>query len=341
MRRFLLPILCVVACASLAAPAHGDEPGSDLQSMAEVMATTLGIEGTEEAALLVVADVAVDRLQVGVREIVLPPAEEGERVFRLVREQREGLIAVTVARGELLWEGQVRTLAGVVTVFDLEVALRSPEASSTAGEEFDLFAFYDELDAREKEEDQLAWCEETLARVLSDADRRVVSETCGRIQSVLDAALAEPVDEDELTEALLEEPEDDDLQSGGERRPTDIELLYRPDGRPRLVARGTLPRVLVAVGTGLGTAVSVVAACDWERRAEEEYVLYRAAERISDDSSMTRHLFFSQRYDRSRDAAIVVGSVLLTATVVTLVLQAAQERSFRKRQARAAAGSGD
>ncbi len=341
MRCLLVPILCAVACASLAGPALGDEPDSGLDSMAEEMARTLGIEGTEEAALLVAADAAVDRLQVGVREIVLPPAEDGEQIVRLVREQREGLIAVTVARGELLWEGQVRTLAGEVTVFDLEVALRSPEVKSTAGEEFDLFAFYDELDAREKDEDQLAWCEATLGRTLSDADRRVVSETCGRIQAALDAEFAEPVDEDELSEALLEEPDEADLQGGEARRVTDLELLYRPDGRPRLVARGTLPRVLVAIGTGLGTAASVAAAFDWERRAEEEYVLYRAAERISDDSSMTRHLFFSQRYDRSRDAAIVAGSVLLTATIVTLVLQAAQERSFRKRQARAAAESGD
>ncbi len=321
--RSLVPLLLVLLLPALAWAQELPDP--------DELAATLGITGTEEAVLLIVAEGPIDTLQVGNREVVLAPPEEGIGLLRLVRNQAEGFVAVAATRGDLLWEGQVRALAGRVVIVDVEAGLRSPEARPVEAEqeEFDLFAFYDELDARDSDADKQAWCAEVLALELGEADRTVVAEACRRIDEAIAAEQA-PDDSEE-------EPEDDieivDSDLVEDTRPDpNHRLLYRRDGRPRLVAPGTAPRWIVAGASAVGAGISTYSAVFWEYRAEAEYVRYRDAERIGDHRAMTESLFYTHQYDRNRDVAVGFASAFATSTIVSMIVQAAEGRRFRQRR---------
>jgi len=322
---FLLPLLLLPTLAV----AQDDVAPSDPVALAQ----TLGIVDTDEAVLLVTSSLAVDTLRVGGREIVLPPPTDGEGIYRLVREQREGIVPVVLTRGDIAWEGQVRTFAGQVTVVDADALLGSAEAHSTrpADDEFDLFGFYDDLDAASSSADKLAYCTEVLARPLGDADRTVVTETCTRLQTAAAAAAAAEIEDEseDLADAFL----GDDPQLVQDLPDPNLGTLYRRDGRPRLVSRGT-PVRLIAVGVGaVSTGIATYSAFFWEYRAEQEYAAFRDAERVGDDALMTRHLFFSRDYDVRRDASIGVAAASLTGTAVAIAIQAIEQRRFRKRRA--------
>jgi hypothetical protein len=308
-----------------------EEPPPDPAELAQ----TLGIVDTDEAVLLVVAVDAIDSLTVSGRDIVVAPPLEGEGVWRLVRKQREGLISVTLVRGDLVWQGQVRVFAGQVTVVDAELELSSPEARTAPAvdDEFDLFGFYDDLDTRRSLQDKGSYCAEVLTRSLGEADRTVVAETCSRLEAALAAEArlteAESDDGSDLADALLE----DDPRLVEAAPDPDLGMLYRRDGRPRLVARGTLVRLLAVGGGAVGTSIATYSAFFWEYRAEQEYADYRIAERVGDDAGMTRHLFFSRDYDVRRDASVGIATACLTGTLVAVVLQAAEQKRFRSQRA--------
>lgn len=332
-RLFLL--LLFASATSLAPPVRAEEPAVDDAPPVDpaAMAESLGIVGTSEAVLLVVAETPVDQLMVGGREIALAPSADGV-VRRVVRDQPEGFVSVSVVRGGRVWEGQVRTFAGQVTEVDADELLASGEARDARAEdseEFDLFAFYDELDARKDDAARLEHCAEVLASSLSDADRRVVSETCDRIEAALaeeQAPVVDDVEAADLGDLLLDEG-DSDVERSRERQ---LRQMYRRDGRPRLVAPGTLPRV-IAIGVGsAGVGFSTYSALYWEFQAEQEYVGFRDAERVGDDAAMTRHLFFSRRYDRNRDASIAVGTAFVLGTAVAAIFQGVENRRFQRRR---------
>ena len=296
------------------------------------LAATLGITGTDEAVLLVVAEGPIDALQVGNREVVLAPPEEGVGFLRLVRKQVEGFVAVSAKRGELTWEGQVRALAGRVVVVDLEAGLRSPQArqATVQEEEFDLFAFYDELDARDSDADKLEWCGQVMAQELGEADRTVVGEACRRIEEAVTAAAAGPDETAEVADDV--EIVDSDMVDYDRPDPTH-RLLYRRDGRPRLAAPGTPVRLIVAGASLVGVGISTYGAIFWEYRAEAEYVRYRDAERSGDDRVMTESLFFTQQYEGNRDVAIGFATACMTSTLVAIVMQAIEGQRFQRRRA--------
>lgn len=329
MRASMVLILTAALLLPLTAGAQEDVAPPNPEDLAQ----TLGIVDSDEAVLLIVAVDALDSLTVGGREIVVSPPLEGEGVWRLVREQREGIVGVSISRGDVVWEGQVRTFAGQVTVVDAEVELSGPQAhtGSVGDDEFDLFGFYDDLDARRSDEDKLAYCTDVLTRDLGEADRTVVAETCTRLQAALDADAASTADDDseDLADSLL----DHAPQYVDDTPDPNLGMLYRRDGRPRLVARGT-PVRLIAVGAGaVGTGIATYSAFFWEFRAEQEYAAYRTAERVGDDEAMTRHLFFTRDYDVRRDASIGIAAACLTGTAVAIAIQAIEQRRFRKQRA--------
>ena len=338
----LLPILALAAALSAPGRAPAQEAAAEAGPTPEELAETLGIVDTDEAVLLVEATSALDGLKVGGREIVLAAPTDDGGVWRVVRDQPEGFVSVSIVRGDRLWEGQVRTFAGQVTPVDADELLASGEARDLGGEavaDFDLFAFYDELDARKDDADRLEYCAEVLTGNLTDADRRVVSETCGRIASVVAEVDAPAIDEAEAADLgeLLDEDIDPASQRSQER---EIRLLYRRDGRPRLVAPGTLPRAIV-IGAGAGGGgISTDSAVFGEYQAEQEYVAFRNAERVGDDAEMSRHLFFANRYDGNRNASIAVGTAFLMGTAVTVIMQAVEARQFQRRR-QALVGSRD
>lgn len=322
--RLLIPLLIALLVPALAS-------GQEIPDPAE-LAATLGIVDTDEAVLLIVAEGPIDALQVGNREVVLAPPEEGVGLLRLVRKQVEGFVAVTVVRGDLVWDGQVRALTGRVVVMDVEAALRSPETRQVGAgdEEFDLFAFYDELDARDSDQDKQLWCGEVLGRELGEADRTVVAEACRRIDEALAAEAAGPDEDEDVSDDV--EIVDSDMDEEGRPDPTH-RLLYRRDGRPRLVAPGTAPRWIVAGASAVGAGISTYSAIFWEYRAEAEYVRYRDAERLGDDRAMTGSLFYTRQYDHNRDVAIGFASAFFTSTIVAVIVQAVEGRRFRSKRA--------
>ena len=92
-----------------------------------------------------------------------------------------------------------------------------------------------------------------------------------------------------------------------------LALLYHPDGRPRTLPRGTIPRRIATATAVGGLAASIGGALYWESQAERTYIDFRRAERVGDDVAMTRHLFFTKQHDLNRDVAIGFG-VAMTAT---------------------------
>jgi hypothetical protein len=299
----------------------------------DVLAERLGIVGTAEAVVLVVADQDLDRLVLGLREVVLAPLGDQERFLRLVRGQVDGILSVRVERQDLLWEGDLRTLAGHVTVFDASAALASPEARGLARDlalrGFDLFGFFAELDALPTTAERQAHCDAVRESLPSGPDRGVVVQACANVATMSGpAAVARvadtDVDEDDEQDALAAAPPVAVLPSA-DRDP----VLYRKDGLTRKIPRGTIPRLAVAAGGAILAAGLTARAFELEILAEEQYKLYRDAERVGDDLVVSQTLFDTQKFDSHRDAAIATASVGLSTTLTMLIWQAVEGRSWQ------------
>jgi len=299
------------------------------------LAQTLGLEGTEEAVLLVVADADLDRLVVGVRKVGLAPAAEGG-FLRLVRGLVPGVVTIEVVRGDVVWRGELPALAGQVTLFDAEAALASPQAKTQVGAaaaEFDLFDFYDALDARRDPADQLVLCAETLAGLPEGPDRGLVSQACAKIEA--DAAVSE-IEDQALQEATIV---DLDRPAGRDEPDTSLrgDVVFRADGQARKNSAGTAVRVPIGAASAVLSGVFVGTTFGNEVSAQREYLEYRAAERTGDDRLMTEHLFRTQRFDRSRDASIGLAAGFFASAVANFVWQGVAQKEFvDARDARAA-----
>jgi hypothetical protein len=320
-------LLHLLALLLLATPAAA-EPVDAIE-----LAQTLGIEGTEEAVLLVVADGDLDKLVVGVRKVGLAPADEGG-FQRLVRGLVPGVVSLQVERGDLVWRGELPALGGEVTVFDAEAALASPQVEQRAAAdaaEFDLFDFYDALDARDVA-GQIALCGETLAGLPEGPDRGLVSQACAKVEA--DAAAAEAEDQ------ALEEATIVDLGERRADRPDTAlrgDVLFRADGQARKAPAGTVVRVPVGAASAVLSGLFVGTTFGSEVSAQRAYLQYRAAERTGDDRVMTEQLFLTQRYDRGRDASIGLAVGFFASAVANFVWQGVEQSAFRKaREARAA-----
>lgn len=314
-------------------PAHAVDLDEAAILEPEVLAEQLGISGTAEAVVLVVADQDLDLLVLGLREVVLAPLKDGSRFVRLVRGQVDGILPLRVERGDLLWEGEMRTLAGHVSVFDAGAALASPEARGLARDRalrgFDLFGFYRELDALPTTADRRARCESGIESLPQGPDRALLRQACANVDAMTGAPAPAPFDEPA-------EIEDEDVDEALARVPTLAPppstlrdpVFYRRDGLTRAVPRGTAPRLLVAAGGFAFTAGFTVRAFELELDAERSYVRYREAERVGDDLLVSRHLYNAQAFDRHRDAGIGVASVGLVTSLTMLIWQAVEHRRF-------------
>lgn len=298
----------------------------------EALAEQLGIVGTAEAVVLVVADEDLDLLVIGLREVVLAPLKDGSRFVRVVRGQVDGILPLRVERGDLLWEGELRTLAAHVTVFDAGAALASPEARGLARDRalhgFDLYGFFGELDALSSKAERRAHCDAVKGALPPGPNRGLVVQACANVDTMTGPPVAEEeeppeIEDEDVDEALVQVPTVKPPPSTG-RDP----VLYRRDGLTRQSPRGSAPRLVVA-GSGLALAAGLtVRAFELEVEAERLYVTYREAERVGDDLLVSQHLFDIRHLDRQRDAAIASGSVGLVTSVAMLVWQGIEEHLF-------------
>ncbi len=298
-----------------------------------LLAEELELPGTTEAALLVVAGLGIDGLEIGFEPIPLADLDLAKNPPLLVRGLEEGLIGVAVKRGEQTWDGQVRLFGGRVTKLDVDAVLRA--ASSRAGEqtatpEFDLFGFYDALDESIDWDHKVEVCTESLAGLDPEGpDHRLVQQACERVEA--DKKRAE---EEERRGLLTADGLGGSLQATEQVGPVSVGLVYRRDGRPRLTARGTGARWAI-VGAGLlGTSIFTYSGLFWEVQAQQEYLAYRDAERVGDSIAMSRHLFFTKSFDGRRDGSIVGASLFLTGTLSTLIVQAIEGARFRQARRR-------
>lgn len=333
----LLLLACLSATPLRAEePAPGPEaapPGSEATTAAE-----LGIEDTDEAVLLVLGADQLDRLTVG-----SSAAEQSESpsATLLVRDLKEGLISIRLEQGERVWEGSVRIYAGQVTTFDAAEALASSETTTLEQDGFDLFLFYDRMDSIPTLEAKLAYCKGVLSSQPPPPDDALVLDSCDRLERKLELQAETARDEegprdDELAEELLDEQDEE-----AERKLAQLKKLYLPDGRPRKHAPGTAARWTLA-GLGFGaTAAGAGLALHFETRAEQEYLLYRSAERVGDDRAMTRHLFVTRDLDRQRDASIGLAAACLTTGIAAALFQRLEAQRFERYKASIEAGDDD
>ncbi len=323
MSRSLLALLLLLLPLTAQAVDLSEVPGLS----AEELAKRLGIKGTPEAVILVQAQQDLDSLVVGLRSVVLAPLPEGDGFLRLIRGQVEGIVPLRVQRGDVAWEGEVRTLGGRVVPFDAEAALASPEAFSKSLQQarsgFDLFAFYDELDARPALAEKRAHCDATALGLELGPDRTLVQQACANLQEstapieVEDDVLAEGDISDAL-EAARPEP-------AGGLDP----VLYRPDGTTRTAPRGTLPRVLGALGSLALSGALAGVAIEQERQAQLLVLDLLEAERQEDDRVASRHLFNARQFDQARDAAIGTAAVAAATGVALLIWQGTEDAAWR------------
>jgi hypothetical protein len=287
-------------------------------------AESLGIMGTDEAALVLTGTAGLQRILLA--STVLTP-NEGPL---LVRALSEGLLSLQLESTERIWEGSVRVYAGQLTSFDVAAALISPKSQERQAEAFDLFDFYDRMDQLSSLVAKLAWCQTILLVPPPAPDDALVTDLCARLQRRADLATKEPEEQGEpddegLGEALATEEGDEE-----DRRLAALQKLYRADGRLRRHAPGTPLRLGVA-GLGFaGSAAGVGLALAFEVDAERQYLLYRSAERLGDDPAMTRHLFLTQDYDRRRDGAIGMAVASLTTGIVALLFQRLEAKRFAR-----------
>jgi len=311
----------------------------------EALAERLGIVEGDEAVLGLRWTGSLDSIQVGVRRFSPVAPAPGEVGLLLVRELSEGIVPVSAVSGRTSWEGVVRVFRGTVSPLDLDRALASPDAVEVplAVDEgdigFDLFAFYDGLDVIESGREREEHCDSVANGLPEGPDRRLVEQTCQRIkrQNAVDdpdGADEELLDDSDILTSSL-------VVSNVDERTIDRQqsVLYRRDGARRRVARGTLVRSLV-IGLGVSGAVSgAVAALKWEERAQQEYVLVRAAERVGDDVGRSRHLFYTRGFDRQRNIAIAFGTAAASSAVVAGVFQQLERRRLQRARASLEGGS--
>jgi len=300
-------------------------PGtSGAEPAAPPSAESLGIVGTDEAALVLTGTAGLQRILLA--STVLTP-NEGPL---LVRALSEGLLSLQLESTERIWEGSVRVYAGQLTSFDAAAALISPESQERQAEAFDLFDFYDRMDRLSSLVAKLAWCQTILLAPPPAPDDALVADLCARLQRRADLDTKESEDQGEPDDEGLEQGLDTEDGDEEERRLAALQKLYRADGRLRRHAPGTPLRLGVA-GLGFaGSAVGVGLALAFEVDAERQYLLYRSAERLGDDPAMTRHLFLTQDYDRRRDGAIGMTVASLTTGIVALLFQRLEATRFAR-----------
>jgi len=344
----VLVLLVPLAPAAAEDVAGADATGSGAGVQAAVAAPTelelqqlaqgLGLEGSDEAVLLVYSAGALELLRVGARIIAPEPPAPGKGLRQLVRGLSEGVVAVELSASGRSWEGQVQVYKAAVTSLDADQVLltsgSAADASLQAEAAFDLFGFYDELDLRGTVDAKLAYCGEVLESTLAGPDRTLVQQACGRFErkkqeelrreEELKRLVEEP---DDLVEALMADPTDDEAEFAVQP------VLYRADGTLRVRPRGTAARVVAGSSAFALAGASVAGALYWEYRAQQEYVLFRKAEQFGEDTQMTEHLYYTQQYDVRRDVVIGLGTAALTAGIVSLVLQKVESERHRKARA--------
>jgi hypothetical protein len=341
-RLFALIVVAAFAGPAWAGPTVESTAIRDTSQLAE----DLGILHDQTSALLILATGPYDHVLLGLegaegttRVVCEDGAPEpgtialGIDCIRAVAHPLEpGHLDVSVQRGEDSWSGALLMVAGDVGILDVEALLRlaararATEAPTFA---FDILAFYDKLAAR-KSKDKAGYCRRVLAGMPDGEDRALVQEACDRAAArVASEATAEEEDlaDDLELEDGLDEPEVD----------PSFTLLYHPDGRPRLVPRGTVPRRIATIGALSGVAVAVGGALGWEVAAERTYLDFRKAERIGDDPAMTEALFFTKQNDLNRDAAIGVGIGLTVTAFAFLAHQLLERKAFLRAKATAEA----
>jgi len=316
---------------------HPAVPVPPDSSELEALAAELGIGESSEAVLLVFSSVPFDVLRVGTRLMAPELPVEGRGVRQLVRELREGIVAVELASGARSWEGQVQLLSGAVSLLDVDSLFGSAAAGDTPPQQelvFDLFTFYDELDVRGSMADKLSYCAEVLKAPIVGPDRTLVEQACGRFERkveqerIQEEELQRLVDDpDELVGELLDEGAGEEPELAGQP------LLYQADGTLRVRPRGTVPRVVAGASAFVLSGASVAGALYWEYRAQQEYLLFRKAEQFGEDTAMTAHLFYAREHDRQRNAAIAVATAALSAGIFAAIWQRLEAERFRKARA--------
>jgi len=334
MRR-LIPVCALCACL-LAAPAAALEVVVGPQTLdIAMLAEELELPGTDEAAILVLAGLGLDGLEVGFEPVNLADLDGIERnPPLLLRGLGEGLVNVSLRRGDLAWDGQLRLFGGRIAKLDADEVLRSARARGgvTAPEAnaFDLFDFYDGLDDEPDTASRLEYCEGTLGELdPATVDHRLVGQACDKVRADKEREEAEAqklMGADELGVALND--------GGGDDAPVNVALVYRKDGRPRTVAPGTPFRLAGVGAASLAGALLTYSAVFWETQAQQEYLAFRRAERVGDQLAMSEHLFFTQSYDARRDGFATGAALLFTGALSTAVWQAIESARFRKARAR-------
>ena len=300
-----------------------------------LLAEELDLPGTEEAAVLVVAGLGLDGLEVGFEPVPLKELEGIERnPPLLLRGLPEGLINVSLSRDELSWDGQLRLFGGRVTKLDADEVLRTAQAReggvAAVAPSFDLFGFYDTLDERPDAAARLAFCQETLGNLdAATVDHRLVGQACDKVR-------ADKEREDREAQALLGADELGDALAvdGAQDAPIKVGLVYRRDGRPRLVAPGTGARLAGIGAATLAGAIFTYSTVFWETQAQQEYLQFRRAERVGDQLGMSRHLFFTKSFDERRDGFGTAAALSFTSAISTAIWQAIESARFRKARVR-------
>ncbi|MEE2828592.1 MAG: hypothetical protein VX498_05360 [Myxococcota bacterium] len=340
MKLLLRTAVLLLALCWLAAPTRAEETAA-----ATSPATPTETESPEgepaaaskaDASIRVLGGTELDQLTVGSQAI----SERGPSI--LVEQLSEGLVSVRVQRGSLLWEGAVRVYAGQVTDFDAAVALTSAEAVTLGGDEFDLFAFYDLLDAMKRIDARLAYCSGVLQNPPPAPDDALVADACDRLARKKELQEQQAARAVEDPTAVLEE----DLLSNSdeeaaERKLKELKRLYRADGRARKHPVGSPSRWVIAglgfTGTGVGTGLAFY----WEVRAEQQFILYRNAERLGDDLALTEQLHQTRNFDQLRNSSVGIAAVCLTTGIVATIIQRLEQQRFDRYKASLKAGGDD
>jgi len=316
---------------------HVPRPVPPDSSELDAIALELGLGGTGEAVLLVFSSAPFDLLRVGTRLMAPELPDKSHGVRQLVRDLKEGIVAVELGAGARSWEGQVQLLSGAVSLVDVDSLLDLPATGESPAVEvpaFDLFAFYDELDARGAMADKLVYCAEVTKALTAGPDRTLVEQACGRFERKVEQDRVR----DEEIQRLVEDPDElvgELLADDSEEQPeSNLQpVLYQVDGTLRVRPRGTTPRAIVGASAFALSGASLVGSLYWEYRAQQEYQSFRKAEQFGEDTAMTEHFFYSQEHDQRRNAAIAVATAALSAGIFAAIWQRIEGERFRKARA--------
>lgn len=334
--RFMLPTLLLLSVMTPGAAAGMDVLVGPATLDPALLAEELELPGTDEAAVLVIAGLGLDRLEVGFEPVdltALPGIERNPPL--LLRGLPEGLINLSIQKGDQAWDGQLRLFGGRIARLDADEVLRSAKARGNGTDleqpSFDLFGFYDRLDEEPNPEAKLLFCESELAGLeAGTVDHRLVGQACDKVRADKKRADIEAqaslMTMDTLRDALGNEVKLD--------APVKVGLVYRKDGRPRLSAPGTGPRWAAVGALSLGGAIFTYSAVFWETQAQQEYLLFRQAERVGDQLAMSRHLFFTKNFDSRRDGFAVAATTFFVGAASTAIWQAIESARFKKARAR-------